>query len=323
MKLKSTIRDKRKLNHISRKELPHFSLYGKARKGVVIIFTGRTEIDLALYCTYSHQILAKDTLSDKVGESVAAERMIRDYSPKLPVGVYTAYAGITSPRVTQILIECCQSYILVLKVDSAHIYNKIKNYNWNSISTVHIHLGEDHGRKEIRKLKKLSISQLDTNDYQKYSGVHVVYSQIYHSKDEKVTSETRYFIRDEKIYRMTLPQVANYIRCHWMQESYHWAKDIVLQEDNSHQKNLHGSRVLSILKTQVYTIGKKLFVSVKRFSDAFISNPKKFIGTYILKITLHQQCTLVDEYCNRILSDFFLCDKNLHNKVGNIKNRRG
>jgi predicted transposase YbfD/YdcC len=281
MKFRNTIRDKRKLSHISRRELPHFSLDGKARKGVISSLTGRTEINLTLYCSDTHQILAKETLPDKIGESVAAEKMIRDNSPKLPVGVYTADAGITSPRVTRALKECGQHYILAIKGNSGHIYNKIKNFNWSSISTTYVQLGEGHGRKEIRKLKKLSIVQLGTDDFKKYSGVHVVYcleTNIYHSKDDKVTIETRYFIGDEKVYKMTLPQVANYIRCHWMQESYHWVKDVVLQEDNSHQKNSNGSRILSILKTQVYTIGIKLFGSVKRFTDTFISNPKKFIG---------------------------------------------
>jgi predicted transposase YbfD/YdcC len=62
-----------------------------------------------------------------------------------------------------------------------------------------------------------------------------------------------------------------------MQESYHWVKDVVLQEDNSHQKNSNGSRILSILKTQVYTIGIKLFGSVKRFTDTFICSRWYFI----------------------------------------------
>jgi hypothetical protein len=68
--------------------------------------------------------------------------------------------------------------------------------------------------------------------------VYCLETNIYYSKGDNVTIETRYFIGDEKVYKMTLPQFANYIRCHWMQESYHWVKDFVLQEDNSHQKNL-------------------------------------------------------------------------------------
>jgi predicted transposase YbfD/YdcC len=281
LRFKKKIRDKRCLSKISHGKYPHFTFDGKSRKGVISLETGRTEIDVILFSPDTKQVLAQETLPDKEGESVAVEKIIDKIGGELPEGVFTADAGITSPRVTSVLKAKNHHYLFGLKSNAGRIYEYVKDYDWNLISTFYVQMCEGHGRQEIRKLKKLALSQLGTKEHKKYAGAKVVFrleKKVHYPNTGKVTNEIRYFIGDEALSNMTLPQVATYIRNHWLQESFHWVKDAILKEDNCAQKTHNGSRVLAVLRNLVYGIGLKIFRSVKKFTDVFVSNPRKFIG---------------------------------------------
>ena len=99
-------------------------------------------------------------------------------------------------------------------------------------------------------------------------------------KDDKFTCEDRFFIADDLVSELPLPQITNYIRKHWAQESYHWVRDVILEEDGSPHKNHNGSRILSILRSQVFTLGKKIIGSVKEFTTRFASKPEVFLGRH-------------------------------------------
>lgn len=283
MKHKNSNRDKRKQNKVCHGKFPHYCLDGKSRKGVVSEETGRTEIDLTIFNPDTDKVLAQKTLPDKEGEAVAAEELIKNISSSIPEGIFTGDAGITSPRVTSIIQENKHHYILAVKGNAGKIYTQIRNFNWDSVTTAHVQISEGHGRREIRKLKKMSLSQLEGAEYKKYSGAKFAYktdTKVNHIKDDKLVFEERYFIADEEIGDLSLPQVANYIRNHWAQESYHWVKDVILNEDNCPQKTPNGSRVLSTIRSQVYTLGKKVCGSVKEFTNRFVSKPEVFLGKH-------------------------------------------
>ena len=280
MKHKNSNKDKRKQNKVSNGKFPHYSLDGKSRKGVLSEETGRTEIDLTLFNPDTDKILAQKTLPDKEGEAVAAEDLIKNASTSLPEGVFTADAGITSPRVVAAIQDNNHHYILAIKGNAGKIYEQIKRFNWDSITTAYAQISEGHGRREIRKLKKMSLSQLGSNEYKKYSGAKIAFkldSKTNHIKDDKLVVEERYFIADEAIGELTLAQVLNYIRNHWIQESYHWVKDVILNEDNCPQKTPNGSRILSSIRAKVYELGKKICGSVKKFTNFFVSKPEIFL----------------------------------------------
>ena len=281
MSYKNSGTDNRKQSKICHGEKPHFAFDGKARKGVVSEATGRTEIDLTLFCSDTNQILIQKTLPDKEGEPVAAEEMIKEFGKILPEGVVTGDAGITCPRVISALNACNQNYILNIKGNAGKIYEQIEKFEWDSVSTKYVQLCEGHGRQEIRELKCITLSQLNSSDYKKYDGAKVVYAldkKTHYIKKATASYERRFFIGDEYVSNLTLPQVATYIRKHWMQESYHWVKDVVLHEDNSTLKSSNGSRFLSVIKSQVFTVGKKICKSVKTFTVTFSANPRRFLS---------------------------------------------
>ena len=130
-------------------------------------------------------------------------------------------------------------------------------------------------------MKCIALSQLNSSEYKKYEGAKVVYAldkKTHYIKKGTASYERRFFIGDEYVSNLTLPQVATYIRKHWMQESYHWVKDVVLHEDNSTLKSSNGSRFLSTIKSQVFTVGKKICKSVKTFTVTFSANPRRFLS---------------------------------------------
>ena len=277
---KNNIKDKRKKSKICPGKFPHYSIDGKSRKGVVSEETGRTEIDLTLFNSETQRVLCQKTLPDKEGESIAAAEIINKMGNSIPEGVFTGDAGITSPKVTSAIIESQHHYILSIKQNAGKLYEKIRNYDWDNVATSYVQISEGHGRQEMRKLKRINLSQLDTKDYTRYSGAKLAFNletKIFIKKDEKLVVEDRFFIADAAIEELTLPQVAYYIRNHWSQESFHWVKDVILNEDNCPQKTKNGSRILGTLNTHAFTLGKKIFGSVKKFTNYFVSKPEIFI----------------------------------------------
>jgi len=273
--------DKRCRSKVCQGDVPHYAIDGKARKGVMSEATGRTEIDITIFNTDTQKVLAQKTLPDKEGEAVAAEELIKTHGQSLPEGIFTADAGITSPRVTEAIRSNNQHYLLSIKANSGKVYDQIKSFDWKSIATSHVQISEGHGRQEIRKLKKISLSTIGKDDYKKYKDAKVAYyleTKVNHIKEDKLTIEDRYFIGDEFLSEVSLPKVSTYIRSHWQQESYHWVKDVILKEDDSFQKTKNGSRFLSVLRSQVFMVGKKLCGSVKEFTERFVAKPQNFIA---------------------------------------------
>jgi predicted transposase YbfD/YdcC len=102
-------------------------------------------------------------------------------------------------------------------------------------------------------------------------------------KDDKVTTETRYFISS---LPLDVKETARAIRGHWMVESYHWHLDVTFREDNNQtlekqaafNQNILRKLALNVLK--VFETGKKkLSVRMKRFSVS--TNPEKHLETIL------------------------------------------
>ena len=139
---------------------------------------------------------------------------------------------------------------------------------------------EGHGREVIQSIRIIPVTSLKSEQFAKYESISVVYeitTDTHHVKEDKYTTDTRYYIGSRGVERFTPHEAITYIRGHWSQESYHWVKDVVLREDACTHKNHSGSRTLGVLRTAVAKIGKTIFGSVKTFVDHFSANPKKFL----------------------------------------------
>ena len=116
--------------------------------------------------------------------------------------------------------------------------------------------------------------------FAKYEGVSVVFQVtrvIEQLSTGEMGTEMSYDVGSGAAAALTPRQAQGYIRDHWVQESFHWSKDVVLGEDASHQKRNNGSRILGILRTSVAEVGMRLFGSTKRFVDHFSADPRKML----------------------------------------------
>jgi hypothetical protein len=262
----------------AKKKRPQYCIDGKSRRGCISTLTGRTEIDLTIYCPETSQILGHKTLPDKVGEQSAAPILIRSAMRGLPSGIFTGDAGITSPAVVEAIRQLGHSYILAIKGNAGRTYDDVVLFDWDRVEDKDLFFNEGHGRREIRTIQAVSIEEFESDEFDKYQDAAVVFkvtNQTLDIKTDKFTSDTRFFIGDEAVERLTHHEAITYIRDHWQQESYHWQKDVVLGEDRCPTKNANGSQILGLVRAAVIKTGKAAYGSVKRFTDNFSSNPKE------------------------------------------------
>ena len=262
----------------ARKRLPQYCLDGKSRSGCISKLTGRTEIDLTIFSPETTQILAHVTLPDKVGEQVAAAKLIRSVAKQLPAGIFTGDAGITSPDVVRAIRAMNHSYLLGLKGNAGKVHDVVADFNWEAIASKDMFFSEGHGRQEIRTIKSLPISSFKSGEFDKYADIARVYSvqsEVYRPKQDELTSEIRFFIADVGAAKLTAQEALTYVRDHWQQESYHWVKDAVLGEDACPTKNSNGSQTLGLMRAAVVKVGKSISGSVAKFVGHFSASPEQ------------------------------------------------
>lgn len=261
----------------ARKKRPQYCLDGKARGGCVSKLTGRTEIDLTIYCPETSQILGHQTLADKVGEQTAAPGLIKSAMKRMPKGFFTGDAGITSPAVVETIRHLGHSYILAIKGNAGRAFDDLIEFDWNSVEDKGMFFNEGHGRREIRTIQSVHVEDFESDEFDKYKDIALVFkvtAEVLHVKEDKFTSETRFFIADDSAANLSEREAITYIRDHWQQESYHWSKDVVLGEDDCPTKNSNGSQILGLVRSVIVKVGRALYGSVQRFTDHFSSNPK-------------------------------------------------
>lgn len=265
----------------AKKKRPQYCMDGKARGGCISQLTGRTEIDLTIYNPETSQILGHQTLPDKVGEQTAAPGLIKSATAGLPLGFFTGDAGITSPNVISEIRRLGHSYIFAIKGNAGQVYDTVTTYDWGEVEDKDMFFSEGHGRREIRTIQSVLVEEFESDDFDKYEDVSIIFkvtADILHVKTDKFTTETRFFIGDDAAADLSHHEAITYIREHWEQESYHWTKDVVLGEDGCPTKNSNGSQTLGLVRAAVVKVGRTLFGSVQTFTDHFSSNPERLYG---------------------------------------------
>ena len=268
----------RKMGVKREKPFPQYCFDGKSRKGCVSDETGRSMIDVTLYCPETGQILATRTLADKEGESRAVIDILENEARNLPRGIVTADAGILSPSTATAIINAGHGYFLQLKGNAGEAFREVLQMPWDKVTVIDKDFCEGHGRREIRRLKRLTEEHVEFDELSKYQHCDAVWQRenwVHQKKEGKYTSCTRYFVGDGLAASLPDSLIQRYARDHWKQESYHWVKDAVLGEDASFQKRPNGSRFLSLIRSQIFRIGKAVFGSTKSFKDHFLAAPER------------------------------------------------
>jgi hypothetical protein len=258
----------------------HYSIDGKSRKGIISKETGRTEIDVAIFNVDTREVIASRPLQDKIGESTTARAILKKIGKSISPGIFTGDAGFTTPKFTATVISTGHEYLFGFKENSGEIYKLCCDMAWNSSPILFESIDNEHGRKEVRRLKRISLSNTMAKKFNKYSKC----SYLFCIESERIeigkaaTYETRYYIGSKGLKSISSECIANFIRKHWLQENgLHWVKDKILGEDNSFIMFKRSSRVLGFFKNIIISIGYSIFKSVQEFVDEFDATPKKYI----------------------------------------------
>jgi predicted transposase YbfD/YdcC len=258
--------------------LNHYAFDGKYRKRIVSIETGRTEGDVAIFNVDTREVLATQSLKDKVGESTTGRSILKRVGKKLPRGIFTADAGFSTPKFTATVISTGHEYLLGFKENSGDVYQICCSMNWNASPVISESFDHEHGRKEVRKLKRMALSKSMSKKFEKYSKCAYLFSIESERTVAGITTyETRYYIGSKGLKGFSGESIATFIRKHWLQENgLHWVKDAILGEDSSFVMSNRSSRVLAFFKNIVISVGYSIFKSVQEFVDEFDSAPKEF-----------------------------------------------
>jgi len=257
--------------------LMHYTMDGKSRKGIESPITGRTEIDLAIWCPELNQVLATHTLHDKEGEATKAASMLKTLGRSLPAGIFTGDAGFASPALTSVIVSTGHDYIIGLKGNAGKSYEVAQNLPWDKAPVLSASLCKGHGRQEERTLKELYVLPGNKEFFEKYKECCYIYQIISKTnRNEKKCEDVRYFCASKGLKSLSSNKILETIRNHWSQENnLHWVKDVILHEDNLPVMGNRSSRVLGFLKDIVVSVGHSVYHSVQKFIDIFDASPEK------------------------------------------------
>ena len=257
----------------------HYAFDGKCRKGIVSSKTGRTEMDITIFDVDTREVLAHKTIPDKEGESTAARSILKRIGHRLTYGIFTGDAGYTAPKFIETIVKKGHEYLISLKGNAGEVYNVSAQFNWDTVAIIEETFDKDHGREEVRRLKRIALTRSTAKNFEKYSNCSYLFCVESERTEKGVTSfEKRYFISSKGLQGVPGKNILRIIREHWLQENgLHWVKDKILGEDSSAKMSNRSSRVLGFLKNIVVSIGYIMYKSVQEFIDRFDANPKKYI----------------------------------------------
>jgi hypothetical protein len=258
--------------------LNHYTIDGKYRKGIISAETGRTEGDVAIFNVETREVVATRSLKDKVGESTSGRSILKRVGKQLPRGIFTGDAGFTTPKFTGTVISTGHEYLFGFKENSGDVYQICCGMDWNSSPVIFESFDDGHGRKEVRRLKRIALSKAMAKKFNKYSKCGYLFCiESERTVNGITTYEIRYYIGSKGLQGFSGESIATFIRKHWLQENgLHWVKDKILGEDSSFVMSHRSSRVLAFFKNIVVSVGYSIYKSVQEFVDEFDSMPKKF-----------------------------------------------
>lgn len=260
----------------------HYALDGKSRSGVCSPITGRTEIDLTLYHSNSSTIIGKYTLEDKQGESKVAPEIITDiFINDFQNGVITFDCAMTTPKVTESIIDSGNEYLGAIKGFNGNVYEIAEEYDWGSVESCVFEKIKGHGRVEEREMKIINISNLiqeKSDEFQKYkeSGFLLrVERKRSVMKTGRQTIEYGYFIGSVGLCHLKVEEIFEIQKNHWLIENQsNWVRDVVLNEDKCATKSRNASQFLGAIRDLVLHVGfNDGNKRIKNYITQFAFNP--------------------------------------------------
>ena len=295
--------DLRLTQSLSKQNFRVLAVDGKARKGVKSS-NNQSVIDLTVYDVITGMTVYRVTIPEKKGEATVFAKFVESQeflnlieTLKESEVIVTADAGITSRRITELLIEAGISYCLAIKGNAGNVHQVIRKMNWSKSNTISFE-DKGHGRIENRTIQVLNFKNMKKmglfhdiiaddpgetlREYRDSMLVAKVISKVSNRNDSGITGESvhcRYFLLGGKSFRDLNNEteiVAAIVRAHWKIESNHWVKDAVLKEDDCLTKTPNSSQILAGFRDIVIGFSKIFTKSTTQFIRELNNNIDKY-----------------------------------------------
>jgi predicted transposase YbfD/YdcC len=146
------------------------------------------------------------------------------------------------------LAERGADWILTVKANQPTLHQQLAALPWRAVPDAARDTGREHGRREIRTLKILTVS---TGIGFPHAAQALQIRCRRHRLDEpkRFTTETVYAITNLRIHEAKATQLAAWIRGHWhIENKLHWVRDVTYDEDRSQIRTGTGPQVRAALR---------------------------------------------------------------------------
>jgi predicted transposase YbfD/YdcC len=223
-----------------RRRLRALAVDGKSLRGAARA-NGRKIHLLAAVDHTSGLVLAQLDVGEKTGE-ITCFKPLLDTVEDLRGAVVTSDALHTQRGHAHYLIGRGAHYIVIVKGNQKNLHRQLKALPWREVPVHGRTHGDGHGRREIRRIKVCTVSDLLFPGA--CQAIQVKRRRV-DRKTGKTTITTIYAVTSLTADQASPTQLTILIRGHWQVEALHHVRDVTFAEDASQLRTGNAARAMA------------------------------------------------------------------------------
>lgn len=228
--------------------LDWFSIDGKAIKHTFPDDMHRFITMVSIFAHKSKQIVAQGKVKHKSNEIPLSQSLLDHFSHCGCVFVLDALN--TQKQTINTIIKNNNFYVLPVKENQKSLKKEIlKSINLNLLIEKSTNVEKSKGRIESREVKIFGNEfhqETEELGFKNIKRIIEVRRTTFHQKNYKISQEVFYYISN---LEASASEFNMGIRNHWLIESMHWIKDVVLNEDKSCIRNQSTAENFSVMRS--------------------------------------------------------------------------
>ncbi len=278
------------LNNLEFTDYDWYSLDGKAIKHT---FPNKSHHFVTLVSVFSHkhkQTITQGKVKHKSNEIPLSQSLLKQFNKNKSIFILDALN--TQKRTIETIVKNDNFYVLPVKNNQKTLLKEVKKeINLGIEIDKNISISKNKGRIESREITlyenkfRQETEELNFIDIKRIIKLR---RTTFNNKKKKMSQETFYYISN---LEASASEYNKGIRNHWLIESMHWIKDVVLNEDKSCIYNEFASANFSITRALTINLIRFLgFESIIQGIRLLMGNIKKCGNYSEVIINLRQPC---------------------------------
>jgi len=263
------------LNNLEFTDYDWYSLDGKAIKHT---FPNKSHHFVTLVSVFSHkhkQIISQGKVKHKSNEIPLSQSLLKQFNKNKSIFILDALN--TQKRTIETIVKNDNFYVLPVKNNQKTLLKEVKKeINLGIEIDKNISISKNKGRIESREITlyennfRQETEELNFKDIKRIIKLR---RTTFNNKKKKMSQESFYYISS---LEASAYEFNKGIRNHWLIESMHWIKDVVLNEDKSCIYNEFASANFSIIRALAINLIRFLgFESIIQGIRLLMGNIKK------------------------------------------------